>query len=158
MLRARRHRLVPLAPSPSNPAVTAAMRGNRRTDTTPELRIRRLLHSLGYRYRLHVAVLPGKPDIVFPRRRCVIQVHGCFWHQHADPKCPLKSRPKSNVTYWNAKLNRNVFRDREHEQQLRMLGWRILIVWECECQNTERLRIRLQRFLESRAGIERERD
>ncbi len=123
------------------------MRGNRRVNTKPELYVRKLLYALGYRYRLHVQSLPGRPDIVFRSRRCAIQVHGCFWHQHSDPFCPLSSRPRSNKRYWNAKLNRNVIRDREHDQKIRFLGWRVLTIWECECRGDRKLTTKLARFL-----------
>ena len=105
------------SPPASSAAVAAVMRGNKKVDTQPELVVRRLLHGLGYRYRTHVRDLPGKPDLAFNRRRLVVQVHGCFWHQHADPACPLRSRPRANTTYWDAKLSRNVERD---AQQLAM--------------------------------------
>ena len=100
--------------------------------TKPEMTVRRLLHSMGYRYRLHVAGLPGKPDIVFPARRKVIEVRGCFWHQHEDPGCGIVRRPKSNRDYWLPKLERNVERDAKHEAELRALEWDVLVVWECE--------------------------
>ena len=100
--------------------------------TKPEMTVRRLLHSMGYRYKLHVAGLPGKPDIVFPARRKVIEVRGCFWHQHEDPACGIVRRPKSNRDYWLPKLERNVERDAKQEAELRALGWDVLVVWECE--------------------------
>ncbi|MCZ0952171.1 MAG: very short patch repair endonuclease [Rhodospirillaceae bacterium] len=100
--------------------------------TKPEMTVRRLLHSMGYRYRLHVAGLPGKPDIVFPARRKVVEVRGCFWHQHKDPGCAIARRPKTNRNYWLPKLERNVERDANHESELRALGWDVLVVWECE--------------------------
>jgi DNA mismatch endonuclease, patch repair protein len=122
------------------------MRGNRRSDTKPELIVRRALHRLGYRYRLHVSELPGRPDIVLPRMRCAIQVRGCFWHQHPDRRCPLRSKPRSNVSYWNAKLARNVERDAEQDAKLRSMGWRVLTIWECEVTNKDLLRRKLQRL------------
>lgn len=146
-MRSRSRRLVPVAPSPTSPAVAAAMRGNKRTNTKPELVIRRLLHALGYRYRLHPPDLPGKPDIVFRSRRSIVQVHGCFWHQHPDPSCSLRSKPRSNRRYWNAKLGRNVERDRDHEARLRSLGWRVFTVWECQCSEPQHLTRQLQKFL-----------
>jgi DNA mismatch endonuclease (patch repair protein) len=123
------------------------MRGNRRADTKPELIVRRILHRLGYRYRLHVQNLPGKPDIVLPRLRWVIQVHGCFWHQHSDRLCPLRSKPRSNVDYWNAKLARNIKRDKEQDEQLATLGWLVLTVWECETADRVSLSAKLQSLL-----------
>lgn len=123
------------------------MRGNRRADTRPELIVRRLLRELGLRYRLHAADLPGKPDVVFRGRRKAIQVHGCFWHQHADPACPLRARPQSNSSYWTAKLERNVERDGEQAAALAALGWKLLVVWECECREEDTLRQRLAGYL-----------
>ena len=113
----------------------------------PELRVRRLVHSMGYRYRLHRKDLPGKPDLVFPGRRKVIFVHGCFWHQHADPVCKLVRLPKSNRDYWWPKLERNAARDAEQEAKLGELGWKVLILWECEIEGGTDLRERIQEFL-----------
>jgi DNA mismatch endonuclease, patch repair protein len=140
-------RAVPPAPVPTSLVVTAAMRGNRRVDTKPELAVRKELRRLGYRYRLHVSFLPGRPDIVFTRMRCVIQVRGCFWHQHAARHCPLRSRPRSNVSYWTAKLSRNVQRDKEQDAQLIASGWQVLTIWECETTETVSLRRKLKHFL-----------
>jgi DNA mismatch endonuclease (patch repair protein) len=119
----------------------------RSKDTQPELIVRRLIHGMGYRYRLHRSDLPGKPDLVLSRRRKVIFVHGCFWHQHDG--CPFSHVPKSNSSYWAPKLKRNRARDLEHLQNLRADGWECLVLWECELAKTERLRRRLQRFLAS---------
>ncbi|MGH6946432.1 MAG: very short patch repair endonuclease [Kiloniellales bacterium] len=91
--------------------------------------------------------MPGKPDIVFRSRKSVIFVHGCFWHQHSHPRCPLRSRPRTNTGYWNAKLERNVERDTENRALLYELGWRELTVWECETDNAEILRTKLSAFL-----------
>ena len=113
----------------------------------PEMRVRRLAHSMGYRYRLHQKDLPGKPDLVFPVRRKVIFVHGCFWHQHADPVCKIARRPQSNRDYWLPKLERNAARDAEQEAKLGELGWEVLILWECEVEDATRLRERIQEFL-----------
>lgn len=121
------------------------MRGNRRANTKPELIVRQVLHRLGYRYRLHRADLPGKPDIVFTRRRVVIQVHGCFWHQHRG--CSLRSMPRSNQSYWRAKLMRNVARDRQSMKALESLGWHVLVIWECETQDVEKLSLKLKNVL-----------
>lgn len=142
---ARKSRLVPPAPPPSSDAVSAAMRGNRRVNTKPELLVRQVLFRLGYRYRLHRADLPGKPDIVFPGRRSVIQVHGCFWHQH--PGCALCATPRANTKYWSAKLARNVTRDRESVKALKALGWRVLVIWECEARKSELIAKRAREFL-----------
>lgn len=108
------------------------MSGIRSQGTKPEITVRRLLHALGYRYRLHRKDLPGRPDLVFPRRRKVLFVHGCFWHQHGDDACRIARVPKSNVEYWVPKLERNVARDRENCARLRELGWKVHVVWECE--------------------------
>lgn len=106
------------------------MRAVKSRDTNPELAVRRLLHSMGYRYRLHRPGLPGKPDIVFSSRRKVIFVHGCFWHGH---DCARGARvPASNTEYWTAKIGRNVARDRGTLAQLTDAGWAVLVLWECE--------------------------
>jgi DNA mismatch endonuclease (patch repair protein) len=118
-------------------------------DTTPEIIVRRILHALGGRYRLRVSKLPGSPDLVLPARRKVVFVHGCFWHRH---HCPAgQSMPASRVDYWLAKFERNRLRDRRNVRALRKLGWRVLIVWECETRvaRRERLERRLRRFLDS---------
>ena len=121
------------------------MRRVRSVDTSPELSLRRFLHRLGYRYRLHHSALPGKPDLVFPSRRKIIFVHGCFWHGHA---CPAgQNRPASNTGYWGAKLARNQARDRKHARTLRALGWRVMVVWECQLANLDRIADRITRFL-----------
>jgi DNA mismatch endonuclease (patch repair protein) len=106
------------------------MSGIRARDTKPEMVVRRFLHSRGLRYRLHVRALPGQPDIVLPRHRTVVLVHGCFWHQH--PGCRFAYRPKSRQDFWEPKLEGNAKRDARNQQQLRDSGWRTLIVWECE--------------------------
>jgi DNA mismatch endonuclease (patch repair protein) len=121
------------------------MRRVHSVDTSPELALRRFLHRLGYRYRLHDPALPGKPDLVFPSRRKIIFVHGCFWHGHA---CPAgRNRPVSNTGYWGAKLARNQTRDRKHGRCLRALGWRVMVVWECQLANLDRIADRITRFL-----------
>src|SRR5215204_659207 len=105
------------------------MRAVKSRDTAPEMTVRRLLHAMGYRYRLHVAGLPGKPDIVFPSRRKAAFVHGCFWHGH---DCSRGARrPKSNEAYWSAKIGRNMVRDEENFARLQAAGWAVLVVWEC---------------------------
>lgn len=105
------------------------MRAVKSKDTTPEIQVRRFVHSLGYRYRLHRKDLPGKPDLVFPKLRKVIFVHGCFWHGHT---CNRGARmPKTNVDYWSTKIDRNRSRDEEHLKSLSVLGWKTLVVWEC---------------------------
>jgi DNA mismatch endonuclease, patch repair protein len=102
---------------------------------------------MGYRYRLHVTKLPGKPDLVFPRLRRIIDVRGCFWHRH--PGCIDSHIPKSRTFYWRPKLRRNQRRDKENTRKLRKLGWRVLVVWECEVRNASKLSRRIARFLES---------
>ena len=128
---------------------SATMRAVRSTNTGPEWTVRRLVHSLGYRYRLHRKDLPGTPDLVFPGRRKVIFVHGCFWHGHS---CRRGSRtPKTNTDYWQKKIGRNRERDLEHAEALRELGWQLLVVWECDLGKASRdtLVDRVQTFLES---------
>lgn len=122
------------------------MRKIRAKNTTPEMIVRRLAHSMGFRYRLHVARLPGKPDLVLERLKRVIEVRGCFWHQHE--RCKDSHIPKSRENYWQPKLQRNQQRDHENARALRSLGYRVLIVWECETDNETRLAARLKRFLE----------
>ena len=102
---------------------------------------------MGYRYRLHRKDLPGKPDLVFPGRRKIIFVHGCFWHQHADPSCKVARRPKSNLGYWLPKLERNAVRDIENRERLSELGWDVLVIWECEVKSGDGLAQRIQEFL-----------
>ena len=115
----------------------------------PELAVRRLVHSMGYRYRLHRHDLPGRPDMVFPARHKVIFVHGCFWHQHPDTGCKLAHRPKSNLKYWGPKLRRNQERDAAHRARLGELGWDVLVIWECEVKTAEGLADRIRGFLGS---------
>jgi DNA mismatch endonuclease, patch repair protein len=103
----------------------AAVRGK---NTGPERAVRAALFAAGYRYRLHRRDLPGAPDIVLPRFRTAVFVHGCFWHGHA---CPRGRRPTSNVAFWDAKLNKNVERDRRSRLELRAAGWRVVVIWEC---------------------------
>jgi len=108
------------------------MRRIRSRDTKPELLLRQALYAHGLRYRVHVSKLPGKPDIVFGPKRLAIFIHGCFWHQHSG--CREASNPRSNAAYWMPKLTRNVERDRQHEQKLRDLNYRVLILWECDIE------------------------
>lgn len=116
-------------------------------DTKPEMIVRRMVHELGFRFRLHRKDLPGKPDLVFVSRRKVIFVHGCFWHLHPKAECLDSRVPKSNQGYWSPKLQRNVERDATHSAELRALGWDVLVVWDCETKDVEQLRGRLERFL-----------
>lgn len=123
------------------------MRAIRSKDTTPELIVRRTAHHMGYRYRIHVKSLPGKPDLVFPSRLKAIFVHGCFWHQHPGGKCADARPPRSNLRYWQPKLARNAMRDVEHIIRLKANGWRVLVIWDCETKHARQLAARLRRFL-----------
>lgn len=116
-------------------------------DTKPEMIVRRFVHGLGYRYRLHCTDLLGKPDLVFRPRGKIIFVHGCFWHQHDDENCALSRLPKSRQSFWLPKLERNRERDLENQRKLQCLGWQILVVWECELRNREELEFKLKEFL-----------
>jgi DNA mismatch endonuclease (patch repair protein) len=106
------------------------MSGIRGKNTKPELQVRKSLHARGFRFRLHVKELPGKPDLVLPKHRAVIFVHGCFWHRHQG--CRFAVLPKSNSEFWARKLDSNRERDLLHGQQLSSLGWRVFTIWECE--------------------------
>ena len=117
----------------------------RSKDTEPEMAVRRLVHGMGYRYRLHGRRLPGRPDMVFASRKKVIFVHGCFWHRHAD--CRLARLPKSKLDFWLPKLERNRERDREVQEELRRRDWAVLVVWECEVSDLESLALRIDMFL-----------
>ena len=125
---------------------SANMRAVKGRDTQPEMVVRRLAHRLGYRFRLHRADLPGKPDLAFPGRRAVIFIHGCFWHGHDCKKGTL--RPEANADFWEVKLNRNVERDREQLAQLENAGWRALVIWQCELKDAANLAARLSQFLD----------
>ncbi len=124
------------------------MRSVRSKDTKPEKIVRSIAHRLGFRFRLHRKDLPGKPDLTFPKLKKVIFVHGCFWHGH---NCRAgNNRPKSNTDYWNKKLARNKQRDKSNIQQIIKLGWKPLIVWECETKNINNLSIKIEKFLKNR--------
>lgn len=130
---------------PPDAARSSVMRAVRARDTGPEMVVRRLLHRLGYRFRLHRRDLPGTPDLAFPGRRRVIFVHGCFWHGH---DCPRGARvPKRNADYWRAKIARNVARDAEQQAALAARGWAALTVWECALKDREALAADLVAFL-----------
>lgn len=101
-------------------------------DTSPEIKVRSMLHQMGFRFRLHVKSLPGQPDIVFPKHKKVVFVHGCFWHLHKG--CRDGTIPKTDHEKWKAKLQRNVERDRNHIKELRRKGWQVLVLWECEIE------------------------
>ncbi len=116
-------------------------------DTKPELRVRRLVHSMGYRYRLHSNELPGSPDLVFASRKKVIFVHGCFWHRHEG--CSRCRLPKSKLDFWAPKLEKNRLRDIENQVKLNELGWNVLVIWECEVDEAAGLPGRITSFLEA---------
>ncbi len=127
---------IPLSPMRSRNM--AAIKGR---DTKPELTVRKLLHRLGYRFRLHRRDLPGTPDIVLPKYRTVIFVHGCFWHRHAG--CRFSTNPKTRSEFWMKKFHQNIERDKRHFQEIEALNWKALVVWECELKNIDTLRLRL---------------
>lgn len=116
----------------------------RAKNTRPEVLVRRLLHGMGYRFRLHQKNLPGKPDVVLPRHRKIIFVNGCFWHGH---KCKRGSRPSSNAKFWNDKIDGNMSRDLRKREELEKLGWNVLTVWECETKDVEQLANQLRTFM-----------
>jgi DNA mismatch endonuclease, patch repair protein len=129
------------------------MRSIRKKDTKAELTVRSAVHALGYRFRLHRRDLPGSPDLILPRRRKVIFVHGCFWHQH--PGCRKATVPRKRVDYWGPKLERNVARDARALVDLQALGWETLVLWECELPDDKALRSRLRAFIRRRSGSSR---
>ncbi|MDP9010488.1 MAG: very short patch repair endonuclease [Pseudomonadota bacterium] len=122
-------------------ALMARIRGK---DTAPEMLVRGLVHSLGFRYRLHSKDLPGSPDLVFKGRKKAIFVHGCFWHRH---RCPRGTVPSTRMHFWLSKLEGNRLRDVRAQNELRRLGWSCLVVWECELKNLDRISARISRFL-----------
>ncbi|WP_200915884.1 DNA mismatch endonuclease Vsr [Jeongeupia sp. HS-3] len=121
----------------------------RSTDTRLEMVVRRLVHGMGYRYRLHRKGLPGKPDLVFTSRHKVIFIHGCFWHRHDDPTCRLARLPKSRLDFWLPKLSENKARDDRVQQRLADQGWATMTIWECQVRDTEALKRRIREFLDS---------
>ena len=118
----------------------------RSRNTKPEIAVRRILHFLGYRFRLHRKDLPGTPDIVLPKYKTVIFVHGCFWHRHKN--CRYSYNPKSRVKFWRDKFAANIERDKQSAAELKMLGWRRLVIWECETKDSENIRSIIERFFE----------
>ncbi|MBX6370464.1 MAG: DNA mismatch endonuclease Vsr [Rhodospirillales bacterium] len=126
---------------------SALMRRVRQRDTDPELVVRRVAHALGYRFRLHRRDLPGTPDLVFPKYRVALFVHGCFWHRHEG--CPRATTPKSRRDYWLPKFAANVERDRRKAAALEAAGWRAVVVWECETADSSALKRRLPGLLHS---------
>ena len=121
-------------------------------DTVPEVVVRRTAHRLGFRFRLYRKDLPGRPDLVFPRYRAVVFVHGCFWHRHDG--CRFAYTPRSRVRFWTEKFRQNVARDRRTEDALRSLGWRVLVIWECETRDDAVVAARLKHFLRA-ADVDR---
>lgn len=116
-------------------------------NTQPELRVRSLAHRLGFRFRIHRLDLLGTPDLVFPRFRTALFVHGCFWHQHKDLTCGRARLPKSRIDYWKPKLLRNIGRDRSVRAELERLGWRVGVIWECQTGDCELLAHQIQSLL-----------
>ncbi len=127
----------------SRSALMSRIRGK---DTKPELVVRRLAHRMGLRFRLHRKDLPGTPDLVFPGRRVVTFVYGCFWHRHPD--CPRASHTKTRSEYWKAKFDRNVARDKEVQRLLELAGWHVVTIWECETRDAGLLEQRLREIIE----------
>lgn len=127
---------------------SANMAAIRSKNTKPEMIVRRLVHGLGYRYRLHRKNLPGNPDLVFGLRKKVIFVHGCFWHQHDDIKCLDGRLPKSRLDYWLPKLEMNQQRDRSNQAALADSGWQVITIWDCETKDTTLLEEKLKSFLD----------
>jgi DNA mismatch endonuclease (patch repair protein) len=125
----------------------------RQRHSAPEQAVRQILRSLKISYQLHRKSLPGTPDIVVPSRRCVIFVHGCFWHRHTS--CSKATMPKSRISFWTDKFEKNVARDSRNARAVRKLGWKVVTVWECQCKRPERLSRRLQRLLGRRITIGR---
>jgi DNA mismatch endonuclease (patch repair protein) len=123
------------------------MRRIRSRDTSPEMIVRRLIHGMGYRYRLHSPKLPGRPDLALTRLRKIVDVRGCFWHKHDG--CPDSHIPRSRANYWRPKLLGNRKRDLVNTQKLKALGWKVLIIWECDTKEAKRLVARIRRFLEN---------
>lgn len=117
----------------------------RNANTRPEIAVRSILHHLGFRFRLRTKGLPGKPDVVLRKWGVVVLIHGCFWHRHQN--CPNKRTPKSRVKFWTTKFNQNVKRDQAIQERLKALGWRVIIVWECELSNPKSLAERLDNFI-----------
>lgn len=122
----------------------------RSRDTQPELRVRRALHAMGYRFRLHRRDLPGRPDIVLPKYRTVVFVHGCFWHRH--PGCPNAAEPKTRAEFWRRKFEANVARDAKARAELERAGWKVVVIWECETENPETLDRVIRERLPAPAG------
>lgn len=125
----------PVTNSEASPERSAQMALVRWRDAKPEMRVRRALHAAGLRYRLHAKGLPGRPDLIFPSKRAVVFVHGCFWHRHPDPECKLARLPKSRLDFWLPKLAGNRARDERVKARLEELGWTVIEVWECQIRD-----------------------
>ena len=126
---------------------SALMSNVKGKNTDPEMRLRKALHRRGYRYRLHTKILPGRPDISFPGRKIAVFVHGCFWHRH--PGCKKSTTPKTRTSFWKRKFSDNVKRDRRNLDALEKLGWRTMVIWECETEDLQNLIPRIEQFLAS---------
>ncbi len=120
----------------------------RSENTSPEKFVRSMLHGMGYRFRLHRKDLPGKPDIVLPKYKTVIEVRGCFWHRHKG--CRGTTTPKSNQDFWLEKFSKNVKRDRQNGRKLKALGWKVIVIWECEIENESKLADKLSRKIQGK--------
>jgi DNA mismatch endonuclease (patch repair protein) len=129
---------------------SANMRAIKARDTKPELIVRKLITQLGFRYRLHRKGLPGRPDLAFPGRRAIIFVHGCYWHRHSCRRG--RSLPATNARFWKEKLEKNARRDKKHINALREMGWRTLVIWQCELKDLGQLSRKVQRFLDRGVG------
>lgn len=140
-----------LADPPPSAARSANMAKVKGKNTSPEMLVRRTVHAMGYRYRLHARELPGTPDLVFPGRRKIIFVHGCFWHRH--PYCKKASMPSTRKYYWQTKLSKNVARDAEAIAKLEASAWDVLVLWECALKDRQKLESRLSTFLDSPHAI-----
>jgi len=125
------------------------MRAIRGKDTKPEMAVRSLVHGLGYRFRLHCPDLPGKPDLAFPARQKVIFVHGCFWHSHG---CKSGLTPHSNQDFWSTKLRKNKERDIKNLEALAEMGWKALVIWQCDLRDNQSLIVKIRRFLNGRVA------
>jgi len=122
-------------------------------NTVPEVFFRKLIHRAGFRYRLHVKTLPGKPDLVLKKYRTVVFIHGCFWHGHEN--CKRGNKPKTNKKYWDNKIERNIERDRKNVIMLRKAGWHTFVVWECELKKPESVLKRFRKFIKTKGSTAR---
>lgn len=120
----------------------------RAKDTSPELAVRSMVHRIGFRFRLHRSDLPGRPDLVFPKHRKVIFVHGCFWHGHKG--CPRSKLPKTNREFWREKISRNIERDQQACSELSRMGWDVLVVWECQVRKPQQAGQLIEGFMRER--------